>query len=135
MMFAMASNFSAMTFLIFLSRAAGTWVVAADFRMVADDGARLAGILARGGGRGVSFSESDMAAAGAALQSLLGRFLGGDLQVIERAHGLDVDAVEHRFKEVERLFLVFDQRVFLRVAHLVDPLLQVVDRLEVVFPL
>src|SRR5262245_6472168 len=109
MMFGMASNFSAMTFLIFLSRAAGTWVVAADFRMVADDSARLAGILARGGGRGVSFSEGDLAAAGAALQSL-GRLLGCDLQVIERARGLDVDAVEHRFKGVKRLFLVFDQR-------------------------
>src|SRR6266508_2514385 len=128
-----ASNFSAMTFLIFLSRAARTWVVASDFRMVADDGARFARILARG--RGVGFSEGYMAAAGAALQALLGRLFDGDLQVVERAHGLDVDAVEHRFKEVERLLLVFDQRVLLRVAHLVDPFFQMVNRLQVVFPL
>src|SRR2546425_11426732 len=108
-----------MTFLIFLARAARTWVVASDFRMIADDGARLARILARGRGRGVGFSEGHMAAAGAALQSLLGRLLGGDLQVVERAHGLDVYAVEHPLEQVERLFLIFDPRGFLRVTHLV----------------
>src|SRR5215510_8277407 len=103
----MASNFGAMAFLIFLSRAARTWVVASDFRMVADDGAGFARILAGGRRRGIGFGEGYMAAAGAALQALLGRLLDGDLQVVERAHGLDVDAVEHRFKEVERLLLVF----------------------------
>src|SRR5262249_944470 len=132
-----ALNFSAMTFLIFLSRAAWAWVVASDFRMVADDGARFARVLARGRGRGVGFSEGYMAAAGggAAVQALVGRLFDGDLQVVERAHGLGVDAVEHRFKEVEGLLLVFDQRVFLRVAHLVDPFFQMVNRLQVVFPL
>src|SRR5262245_33608318 len=130
-----ALNFSAMTFLIFLSRAARAWVVASDFRMVTDDGARFARVLARGRGRGVGFSEGYMAAAGAALHALLGRLFDSDLQVVERAHGFDVDAVEHRFEEVERLLLVFDQRVFLRVAHLVDPFFQMVNRLKVVFPL
>src|SRR5215510_872647 len=130
-----ASSLGAMTFLIFLARAAWAWVVAPDFRMVADDGTRFARILASGCGGGVGFSEGQMAAAWAALQPLLGRLLDGDLQVIERAHGLDVDAVEHPFKKVERLLLVFDQRVFLRVAHLVDPLFQMVNRLQVIFPL
>src|SRR5262245_66334121 len=96
-----ASNFSAMTFLIFLSRAAVTGGVASDFRMVADDGARFARILAGGRGRGVGFSEGYMAAAGAALHALFGRLFHGDLPVVARAHGLDLDAAAPRFNGVE----------------------------------
>src|SRR5262249_61442943 len=93
-----ALNFSAMTFLIFLSRAAWAWVVASDFRMVADDGARFARVLARGRGRGVGFSEGYMAAAGAAVQALLGRLFDGALPGVERAPRLRVGAVRDRLQ-------------------------------------
>src|SRR5690242_15560123 len=121
-----------MALLILLTGSARTWVIASDLRMITDDRARFAGIFSGGISAGVGFSEGHLAAARTALQPLLGRFFNRDLKMVKRADGFDVNAVKHFFKQVEGLFFILDQRVFLSVPHLVDPFLQVIDRLQVV---
>jgi len=60
---------------------------------------------------------------------------GHDLKVKERLGCVSVDAIEHVLKHIERLFLVFHQRVLLSVTDQADALFDVVDRKQVILPL
>jgi hypothetical protein len=58
----------------------------------------------------------------------LGRLLGNNLQVEQRSNRRCIDAIEHLLKQIKTLFLVFNERILLPVAHQSDALLQVVER-------
>ena len=53
----------------------------------------------------------------------------------EIADDLLVDALLHRLKELEAFFLVLDQRIALTVAAQADAFLQMVEAVEMIFPL
>src|SRR6266404_1532693 len=57
------------------------------------------------------------------------------LHIVEITNGFVIDARHHVFKQDERFFLEFNERIFLPVAAQADAFLQVIERQQVVFPL
>ena len=70
--------------------------------MIADDGARFAGIFASRRRARVGFGVGHMTAP-ATLQALLRRLLDRNLQVVKHPDGFDVNAVKHLLEHFERL--------------------------------
>src|SRR3989442_10586229 len=132
------SSNCAVTFLIFLSRPAGTWIVPPDFRLAARDSLNFARFFACGRGPLVRTGELHAAAPSRCQSAALNffrRFLCDNLQIEERSDSRGIDAIQHLLKQNKTLFLVFDQRIFLSVADQPDSLLHMIERQQVVLPL
>src|SRR6266550_914838 len=122
--------------LVFLSRSAGTWIVAAHFRLVAHNGLPFASFFS-GSGRALVWPGKVHRCASRGAPALqFGWFsFRDDLQIEERPDRGGIDAIQHRLKQIETFFLVFDQRIFLSVTDQADSLLQMIERQQVVLPL
>src|ERR1051325_7138112 len=127
------SRGGAVAFFVLLARAAGTGVVAADFRLGAFDGG---GGFFGGAGEGqLLFGRLGREGA---LDALHFRFFGraaGNLHLPEDLHHAILDALHHFLEELERFLLVLDQRIALAVAAQADAFLEVIDVEEVILPL
>src|SRR5436190_13836760 len=107
-----------MALLIFLARPARTWFVASDFWLIANDSLYFAILFTGWSGTLVGAGECQRSRSSGhpPLLQRLRRLFGYDLQVEQRANGCRVDTIEHFLEQIETLFLVFNQRIFLTIA-------------------
>ncbi len=137
-----AGRLRAVAFLVFLARAAGAGVVAADLRLVPLERLDLRVLAARGRRAvgvvdvaGAARRHGRRGAPRTGLRHLAFRFAHHRLEAEEVLHELVLDALLHQREELEGLLLVLDERVALAVAAQADSLLQVIERQQVVLPL
>ncbi len=136
-----------MALLVFLAGAARAGFVAAHFAAFANHGARLlrrslglAGAVALGGGRGQLFLlRLHFLGLHAGFFLALGFeafhfVLAAHFEVMQHAHQLMLDLVEHGLEQLERFFLVFLLGVLLGVAAQMNALAQMVHVGQVFFP-
>ena len=154
-----------MALLVFLSAAARTRIVAAHFRLVAPHRVhrgivaadarrsrrargktcRTRGSQRRAAARGAdakappgsAFGSFSMHRRRGAARRTLRRIIAddGELADPQPVDHVLVDAPLHVLKQLEALFLVLDQRIFLAVAAKADAFLQMVEAVEMVLPL